>query len=182
MIERYTPALTLRKEHKNEKDILYILYTKELGKIMAVAKSARRITSKVAGHLTLGRIAGVRVIDKGSFQLLDALSDSGQCEHPEIIRFLRFLDDMTPYDQPDLHIWHVAAEVIRRCRITPIVYRELLSIMGFAPPRPLALPVCARCKKDQPPIAAFYIPDLVFLCSNCSTDDRIDKNDLVQVI
>jgi len=182
MAERYTPALVLRGEDKNNQDILFTLYTKDLGKIRAIAKSARKITSKLTGHLTQGKIVNVRIIDKNSFQLLDALSISGKCIDPEISRLLSFLDNMTPYNQPDPHIWHIVREVVGRCQISPVVYRELLRIMGFAPPSSSALPVCARCGGERSPTALFYLPDLVFLCSDCGADVRIDKNDLVKII
>ena len=181
MAERYTSAFVLGRENKNNQDILFTLYTKDLGKIKAIAKSARKITSKLTGHLTQGKIVNVRVVDKGSFQLLDALSSGQRCADSEIIKFLRFLDNMTPYNQSDLHVWHIAREIISRCQIGPIVYGELLRVMGFASPSPSAFPACVQCGGEKSPTTLFYTPDLVFLCSNCSADVRIDENDLVKI-
>jgi len=180
MAERYTPALVLSREDKNDQDILFTLYTKDLGKIRAIAKSARKITSKLTGHLTQGKVVNVRVIDKGSFQLLDSLSSGKRCADREVLKLLHFLDNMMPYNQPDLHVWHIAKEVIGRCQIEPIVYGELLRVMGFASSSASAFPACAKCKGERSPTTLFYIPDLVFLCSNCGADVRIDENDLVR--
>ena len=46
-----TEALTLRRSTLGEADLLLTLYTKDRGKIRAVAKGARRSTSKLVGHL-----------------------------------------------------------------------------------------------------------------------------------
>ncbi|MDD5710917.1 MAG: recombination protein O N-terminal domain-containing protein [Candidatus Colwellbacteria bacterium] len=182
MAERYTPILVLRRENKGNQDLLFTLYTKDLGKIKAIAKSARKITSKLAGHLTQGRIIKARIIDKGSFQLLDVLSGGGKCTNLEVIKFLHFLDSMTPYNQPDPHLWHIAKEVVGRCQVGPVVYRELLSIMGFVSPFPSVLPACAWCKRrERSPATLFYTPDLVFLCSNCGAGVKIDEDELFPI-
>jgi len=46
-----TEALTLRRSTLGEADLLLTLYSKDRGKIRAVAKGARRSTSKLVGHL-----------------------------------------------------------------------------------------------------------------------------------
>ncbi|PIR98052.1 MAG: hypothetical protein COT89_01265 [Candidatus Colwellbacteria bacterium CG10_big_fil_rev_8_21_14_0_10_42_22] len=182
MAEYYTPAIVLRKDVKNDKDSLYILYTRSLGKISAIAKSARKITSKLSGHLSPGRIADIRLIDKGSFQLLDALSKNGGRSNKEIAKFLYFLDNMTPYNQADPHLWYIAKEVVERLEVEPIVYREILGIMGFAPIEKNVLLKCNRCKKIGTQTQYFIMSDLVFLCANCLKDVKIEENDLVKIV
>jgi recombinational DNA repair protein (RecF pathway) len=182
MAERYTSALVLNRENKNHQDILFTLYTKDLGKIRAIAKSARKITSKLTGHLTQGRVVDIRIIDKGSFQLLDSLSSGDRCTNREVLKLLHFLESMTPYNQPDLHVWHIAKEVVNRCEMGPVVYGELLRVMGFAPSSTSAFPTCARCREKRSRATLFYVPELVFLCSNCGTDVKIDEDDLVEVV
>ena len=56
-------ALTLKKMPLGEADLLLTLYTKESGKLRAVAKGARRSTSRLVGHfepLTLSRLSLAR--------------------------------------------------------------------------------------------------------------------------
>lgn len=56
-------ALTLRKMPLGEADLLLTLYTREAGKLRAVAKGARRSTSRLVGHfepLTLNRLSLAR--------------------------------------------------------------------------------------------------------------------------
>ncbi|MFH1694181.1 MAG: recombination protein O N-terminal domain-containing protein [Patescibacteria group bacterium] len=181
MAEEYTQAFVLRKDVRNDKDSLYILYTQKLGKVSAIAKSARKVTSKLSGHLSPGRLVDVRLIDKGSFQLLDGLSRGNKCRELEVLRFLNFIESMTPYNQPDSHVWHIAKEVLERCQIEPVVYRELVGVMGFAPIQKGEALTCAKCKKKGAQVNHFYIPDIVLLCSNCVTGVRIDTNDLVKI-
>jgi len=180
--EIYTPALALRREDRGDRDVAFTLYTKELGKILALAKSARKITSKLTGHLALGRIADVRVIDVGSFQLLDAFSSRQRHPGREILKLLHFLDSMTSFGQPDLHIWHIARGVVYGGKVEPVVYRELLRIMGFVPGSAVDYPRCAGCREGQRAPAFFYLPDMVLLCSDCARDVRIDEDDVVQIV
>ena len=44
-------ALTLKKHPLGEADLLVTLYTPDRGKLLAMAKGARRSTSKLVGHL-----------------------------------------------------------------------------------------------------------------------------------
>ncbi|MFQ6026521.1 MAG: DNA repair protein RecO [Dehalococcoidia bacterium] len=58
-----TEALTLKKVPLGEADLMVTLYTRESGKVRAVAKGARRSTSKLVGHLeplTLTRLSLAR--------------------------------------------------------------------------------------------------------------------------
>lgn len=46
-----TQGIVLRRSHYNDYDRQYVIYTRELGKISAVAKGVKRITSKLGSHL-----------------------------------------------------------------------------------------------------------------------------------
>src|SRR5438128_8951920 len=46
-----TPAIVLKRMDLGEADRIVTLYTRELGKLRAVAKGVRRTTSRSAGHL-----------------------------------------------------------------------------------------------------------------------------------
>lgn len=48
-----TVGIIIAKRDGRDADRLYTIYTKEHGKIVALAKSAKKITSKLAGHLEL---------------------------------------------------------------------------------------------------------------------------------
>lgn len=181
MNEYYTPAVVLDRRVKNAKDLQVTLYTKELGKISAIAKSMRKITSKLAGHMQIGNVVDVRVIDRGSFQLIDGLSRKSACKDEEVLRFLSFIDAMTTYHQVDIRLWYTLNEVMDRCQFSPAVYRYFLQIMGFGQEVKEDSTVCGRCRKDKQGLVYFYAPDIIFLCSSCLQGTSIDKHDLVPI-
>ena len=70
MKEYFTEAFILDIQEKGEFDSLITLYTRDFGKIMAKAKSIKKIVSKSAGHLQPLNFANVRLIEKTVFRLL----------------------------------------------------------------------------------------------------------------
>ena len=181
MHEYYTPAIVLDLKPRNAKDLQVTLYTNELGKIRAIAKSMRKITSKLAGHMRVGNLVDARVIDRGSFQLIDGLSRRMACKSEDMFNFLNFLEAMTSYNQPDTRLWYTVNEIMERCQFSPAIYRYLLQIMGFGKEVSDKLPACGRCRQVKESLVYFYAPDIIFLCSGCITRTTVDKNDLVPV-
>ncbi len=179
--EFYTPALVLTRTIKNDSDAQLVIYTKELGKISALIKSVRKPVSKLSGHLVVGRLADVRIIDKGAFQVVDALSRYPRCQQEDIIQFLHFLDVMTPYNQPDGRLWHAVEHIVRACQFAPAVYGHLLVVMGFAPPLGGGKLVCQNCSRAERQVAYFYMPDIMFLCSQCLRDAGAQENEVVKI-
>jgi recombinational DNA repair protein (RecF pathway) len=178
--EYYTQALVLKRLPRNDKDAQFILYTKDLGKIYATAKSVRKITSKLAGHLRLGALVDARLVHRGgSFQLIDALSKKVPCQHEEYLRFVGFLDSTIPQREPDQRMWYTVREIVESCRVSAPIYRYLLQLMGFARSREASL-ICQGCGKSDE-VVYFYPPDIIFLCSNCLSRVRIDINETVPV-
>ena len=175
MNEYYTPAVVLGRVPRNDKDYGLILYTKELGKMMATAKSIRKITSKLAGHLRSGNLVDVRLVDKGSHQLIDGLSEYVPERRAGLLRFLSFIDEMTPYGQQDLRLWYIVEEAIRRGVFSPEVYGYLLRLMGFS------TEVCQNCRQQLRGRAYFYTPDTVALCSKCLVGVKVKEDELVEV-
>mgnify|MGYP003994390945 CR=1 FL=1 len=52
-----TKAIVLQKKNWRENDLLFSLYTKDFGRVEAVAVGARRVKSKLVGHLSgLGQV------------------------------------------------------------------------------------------------------------------------------
>lgn len=48
-----TPAVIIKKTRLGEADVIFTMYTPHLGKIQGIAKSVRKTTSRMAGHLEL---------------------------------------------------------------------------------------------------------------------------------
>ncbi len=167
MIEYFTSALVLDAEDVGELDKRVFLYTKELGKVVAKAKSARKITSKLAAYLEPFNFIKIRLIEKNGFQVVDALN-FGKIEiSPENFAFLQFIKEMTFELQPDKKLWFY----LRRKKFS---YRQVLKIFGFDPD----FAGCRVCAKN--PVAYFSKTDQIFFCRQCvARGFKIPKNDLI---
>ena len=65
-------------EHFTEADSLITFYTKDFGKVVAKAKGAKRIVSKLSAHLEPLNFVLVRLIEGRGFQIADALTINNQ--------------------------------------------------------------------------------------------------------
>ena len=179
MREYYTPAVVLGSTPKRDKDAQIVLYTKDLGKVSAIAKSIRKITSKLAGHLKVGALVNVRLIDAGgSYQLIDGLAFKDPYGGGESLKLAAFLESVIPQGQPDIQMWYTVSEIFEGGIITPRIYRYLLQLMGFVKGGE-EIPICQGCKGENGRVVYFYAPDIIFLCSNCLSRVRIDINETV---
>jgi recombinational DNA repair protein (RecF pathway) len=159
MEEYVTDAIVLAKEPSGESDGRYRLFTERFGKIVAKAKSSRRIKSKLAGHLEPGTVAKVRFIDKGSAQIVDALKSS----RADIsIEDLRLLSDLLPDMQADGELWD---DLTGR----PFSWNVVLKTLGWDPRGAL----CVICRRAA---GWFFTPRQEFLCDACVS--KMGKNKL----
>jgi len=58
----HTKAFVLRKVNTGEWDCRYLLFTKEIGLVSVLAKSARKPTSKMRGHLNMFSLVGISLV------------------------------------------------------------------------------------------------------------------------
>src|SRR3989344_9497714 len=73
MQEYVSEAVVLDKMSQGDLDNRFFLFTKRFGKLVAKAKSGRKITSKLSPHLEPGNVSFVRLIEKNGLQVGDAL-------------------------------------------------------------------------------------------------------------
>ena len=175
-MEHYTEAIVLNRDSKNDLDASLSLYTKDLGRIIAKAKSIRRLTSKLSGHLTPGALIKVRIIEKNGngHQIIDALSFYYKVDL-EILRFLSFINSMTPLNEPDLHLWYEAKKILESGKINIEGYRRILKIIGYDPKN-------AQCDNCGSTKIAYFVPsDIMFLCSKCLSVSGINKDDIFSI-
>lgn len=148
MQEYVTEAIVLRKDPLGDQDGRYALFTKRFGRVVAKAKSSRKITSKLAPHLEPGMVAKVRFIEAKGTQLIDALK-MGNVALP--VAQLQALNQLIPDADPEPALW------------------ELLTSGGFAWTRALAIlgwdpegAECAACGASHPEY--FFITRQEFYC------------------
>ena len=174
MTELVTEALVLDSEDREELNVRITLYTKELGKISARARSIKKITSKLAGHLQPLSFAKVRLVSKNGFQVVDAISTYRMKPTPAAIIFARFITEMTVEEQSDLNLWNSitkAANQIERGK--KFSYVPLLDALGFSP----KYASCAGCKNKQ---VTHFVPDeQLFFCNKCVS--KIPKDAVISI-
>ncbi len=162
MTEYFTSALVLDTEDSAEFDKSIYLYTKELGKVVAKAKSIRKITSKLAGHLQPLNFVRIRLVEKKGFQITDALDLERIKPSQQALAVLQFIKEMTFELQPDKNLWSIIKKTFQDLKNNKeISYQPLLRALGFAPD-------FARCNVcDSKLVAYFSKSEQVFLCRRC---------------
>ena len=192
MTEYYTKGLVLERHLRGEFDESITIYTKGLGKISSFVKSTKKPESKLSPHLNVGKIARVRIIKTNNYKIVDAISEGGAL-NPESLKFIEFIRSMTPYEEPDPHLWHAIEYVVTNIfnrsfmpleKVYPPkffeeklrrVNRRFLEIFGFGAK-------FARCNEcENPKVSYFHPPMLVFLCSDSLKKLSINEEEVVQI-
>jgi len=181
MIEHFTEALVINKRNSGETDNLITLYTADLGKVMAKAKGAKRIVSKLSAHLEPLNFISVRLIEGRGFQIADALTVDSQsilrrapADLSKSLKFIQFIDDMTVELQPDRNFWLAIKKAMsNRLDDEKSFYRHLLKILGFDS----EFAVCFSCHKK--PVEYFFKEDQTFFCGQCIR--KIPEDELILI-
>jgi len=164
-----TEAVVIRRQDIGEADRLLTLYTPGFGKLRAIAKGARRPTSRKAGHLELF-IHSTLLIARG--RSLDIIT---QAESLHAFRPLRedltrityahyiveLLDRFTAEGQENAAAFHLLVETLGRLcetRDLPLMARDyelrLLTLEGYQP----QLFTCVECGEVIRPVFNYFDP------------------------
>jgi len=81
MLDRSFSGITLTKEPIRETDARVSIYTREFGKITALAQGCQKTTSRLSAHLEPGRLIRGRIIEKSRMRIVDAITENS---FPEI--------------------------------------------------------------------------------------------------
>lgn len=180
MTEYLTEAIVLDKKESGDFDSLVFLYTKDLGKVVARAKSVRKITSKLAGHLEPLNFVRVRLIEKNGFQVVDALAPKQKKatkasieNFSKSLALLQFINEASYELQPDLYFWQEIRKILSNDFDEKITYRHLLKILGFDP----KFADCHNCHNK--PVDYFHKKDQLFFCGKCG--GKIPKDEVILV-
>ena len=153
MINYNLKAIALSKKEIGDNDVLFFLYTKELGRVAALAKGAKRLTSKLAGHLEPLSLSNVRLVEKKRLHIADALLlDSfknirnNYRTFKEALLLLKFIEDNTFEFQSDELLWQVLNQSLKNLnqaaflltqknlKIQPLIekiYKDINRVMGY---------------------------------------------------
>ena len=153
MVDYTFKALSLSKKEAGENDVLFTLYTKELGRVNALAKGAKKITSKLAGHLEPLSLSKVRLVEKKNLHIADALLLSNfkniRSNHQtfkEALLLLKFIEENTFEFQADELLWRTLIQSLRNLeqaaflmsrknlKIKPLIekiYKDINRVLGY---------------------------------------------------
>lgn len=152
--EYFTEALVLDKEPIGESDLRVVLYTRDLGRVTAKVVSARKITSKLAAHLEPLNFISVRLIQRGRFQIVDALTSDRLPGSSDTMAILSLVQELTGEEQADYELW----KVLRSKEATG---GDILSLLGFDH----KFADCQSCGAQYP--EHFLIRELEYRCTPC---------------
>jgi DNA repair protein RecO (recombination protein O) len=173
-------AVVLRHADWGEADRILSLYTRERGKVRAIAKGARKIRSRKAGHLepftrvTLQLAKGRDLLIVTQADTVDAYLPLGEnlVKTGSASYVVELLDRFTYEDESEnFAIFRLLTETLSRIASEPdawlaIRYYEvrLLDFLGFRP----HLFECANCGKEVQAVDQFFSPAAGgVLCPKC---------------
>jgi DNA repair protein RecO (recombination protein O) len=166
-----TPAIVLRQRRLGERDKIITLYSAEHGKIEAVAKSVRRMQSRLAGH--------VEPLNHGNFMLahgrnLDVITqvqtietfqslreDLGRLSHA--LYACELVDRATEEREENFALYRALLDTLRRLSedhdldlVLRFFEMALLVLLGYGPQTER----CASCGGDVPLEGSVWAPAL----------------------
>ncbi len=134
--------------HKNfqEADRLLTIYTRDLGKVYAIAKGARRPKSKKSGHVELGNWCKVflscgknlDIISEIEIKRAFGFENMNPDYANRIYHFLELVDALTPQGQKNIQIFSLLVNFLKKLSqgeeyklLSPVFKIKLLSLLGF---------------------------------------------------
>ena len=105
MREYLTEAVVLNQDYLNDLDVRVDLYTRDFGRLKAKARSLKKTTSKLAGHLEPLTLSRVRLVEKNGLSVTDALTITRFDKSQESLRLLGFFRENVLEGEPDLALW-----------------------------------------------------------------------------
>ncbi len=159
MNEYVSEAIVLAKDPLGELDERVSVFTKHSGKFTAKVKSSRRITSKLSPHLEPGNRIRVRLVEKSSLQVVDALKSARLSPPPQ---FFYLLSRVLPEGEPEKELWRLLSG-------GNYGWKAILAVLGWDP----EAASCERCGKTAP--VSFHILSQNFFCRNCDPDIKGER-------
>ena len=173
-------ALTLKHTPLGEADLIVTLYSRERGKLRAVAKGARRSTSKLVGHLEPLTVVGLSLaLTRG----LDIITQAQIVENFTPLKgnldaitkglyLAELVDGFGSEANPNQALYHLAIETLEAIQQAPdselplrFFELHLLKVSGLMP----ELYHCVECRKQLVPARHRFSPNLGgTLCLDCA--------------
>jgi len=172
-------AVVLRHSDWGEADRLLVLFTREMGKLRVIAKGARKIRSRKAGHLEpftrvvlmLARSHDLPIVTQA--ETVEAYSSL----HEDLVKtgyaayVIELLDRFTAEQGEHPSLYHLLVDTLERLVTEPSLWQvvryyeiQLLDELGFRP----ELFNCVSCREDIQPQDQFFSAEVGgVLCPRC---------------
>lgn len=141
-----TEGVVIRRRNFGEADRILTIYTRDYGKITALAKGARRPRSKKAGHVELGSWCKIFVARGKNLDLLTevelkrafGIADFSQEKANKIYHLLELVDALTAEHAKNPQVFILLVQFLKRCTseenfnlVSAVFKIKLLSLLGF---------------------------------------------------
>lgn len=176
-------AITIRYQEYSETSRIFSFYTREFGRMAALAKGAKRKSSKLIGHVDLLSHGEIVFVSRQGREHLSILTEANADESfPRIRTDLRryyaachaaeLVHRMTAQDDPNPELFDRLLELLRRLNqkkdplVALITFEgHMLTLAGFMP----QLEGCVSCgKKIRTKTVAFSAARGGVICPDCS--------------
>lgn len=141
-----TEGVILKRRNFGEADRIVTIYTKDNGKVSALAKGVRRPRSKKAGHLELGNWCKVFIAKGKNLDLLTevefkkafGIQDFTEQKANRIYHILELVDCLTPEHQKNLDVFILLVQFLKKCAdeedfslLSSVFKVKLMAALGF---------------------------------------------------
>lgn len=182
-----TQGIVLSQKDWRENDRLFLIYTKDFGKLQLLGVGMKKIKSKLAGHLTTPGMVDLMLVKSRNFDRIgsaylkqnfnfDYLYD--QLYYSVIFEVLDLAFD---FGQKDLEIWNLTVKTLETLPTLKqleqkqiLVLSYIFSLMILAGYKP-HFESCFICKKNNN-LDKFSLIDNAFICSDCNGENIIKVN------
>ncbi|MCX6790988.1 MAG: DNA repair protein RecO [Candidatus Gribaldobacteria bacterium] len=183
-----TWGIFLAQENRGEADQLFFIFTLDFGMIEVLAKSVRKLTSKLRSGVTFFYLSEIEFIQGKHYKIL---TDALPLEKFENIRqdtakvkIARGLGAVTKFflirSERDLKIWALLKDSFNYLNsqpgelIQPYFFWNFLGLLGYLP----ELYRCPLCQKKVKPEIFYLIPkEGGLVCGHCASGLEIDRNE-----
>lgn len=174
-----TPAIVLKRQDFGEADRILTVFTPNLGKLRAIAKGVRKITSRKSGHVELFTYSNL-LVAKG--RNLDIVTQAETIRSFRAVRenlqrityayyVAELIDQFTEdrdENRPLFDLFLVTLQALEKTddlrRTTRLFELRLLDAVGYRP----RLFRCVQCNKEIEPVDNFFSPESGgILCPDC---------------
>lgn len=186
-----TEGFVLKKKNIREADQIFIVYTKDFGKLTLLARASRKIKSKLRGGLRSFNLSQIEFIQgRNQKTVIDSfIKESFENISESLVklkighRISNVLSTLTGREEKDEKIWNLLKDSTRRLnKDKPLdwdlknyyyFFWNFVSLIGFKP----SLKNCSVCSKKINSSPLYFSPEEGGLvCNNCSK--KIDSEEI----